>query len=373
MAAHGTNVSTLFVGQALKRYFPETFFADITHREFKAPGSNIEAKITEQGQQFQILDITGGALQTYNGSDLTATEPTEVRSLLTIDQTRAVLELIKDINTFKSQVKNPKFSVIEQLKNNLKQFTEGYILSFWSDAASGNWIGTDYTTGTVTVANTTGVVTGSGTTFTAAMVGKPFQAAGHTKWYRVKTHTSATSITIENDSDDEASAYDGGAIGAGATYVIQANTALALTGTNVFDTLVRLGTLLDIGDVPAEDRYIVLPHEAKRSIMASAKVNQTLIEVHDAQVVKGMLYKETVSGLRVYFSRFVPGNNTSGYNVIAGHKNFIGAGFGMISSLEEIKPEKNFGIIVKGLFGCGAKVADGRRKFGCHLFATFAA
>jgi hypothetical protein len=371
--AHGTNVSTLFVGQALKRYFPETFFADITHREFKAPGSNIEAKIIEQGQQFQILDITGGALQTYNGSDLTATEPTEVRSLLTINQTRAVLELIKDINTFKSQVKNPKFSVIEQLKNNLKQFTEGYILSFWSDAASGNWIGTNYDTGTVTVAATTGVVTGSGTTFTAAMVGKPFQAAGHTKWYRVSDYTSATSITIENDSDDLASAYDGGAIGAGATYVIQANTALALTGTNVFDTLVRLGTLLDIGDVPAEDRYIVLPHEAKRSIMASAKVNQTLIEVHDAQVVKGMLYKETVSGLRVYFSRFVPGNNTSGYNVIAGHKNFIGAGFGMISSLEEIKPEKNFGIIVKGLFGCGAKVADGRRKFGCHLFATFAA
>lgn len=373
MAAHGTNVSTLFVGQALKRYFPETFFADITHREFKAPGSNIEAKITEQGQQFQILDITGGTLQTYNGSDLSATEPTETRSLLTIDQTRAVLELIKDINTFKSQVKNPKFSVVEQLKNNLKQFTEGYILGFWTDAASGNWIGTDYTTGTVTVTVTTGAVAGSGTTFTAAMVGKPFKAAGHTKWYRVKTFTDATNIVIENDSDDEVSAYDGGAIGAGASYTIQANTALAVTNANVYDVLVQLGTLLDIGDVPAEDRYVVMPHEAKRSIMASAKTNQTLIEVHDAQVVKGMLYKETISGLKVYFSRFVPGNNSSGYNVIAGHKNFIGAGFGMISSLEEIKPEKNFGIIVKGLFGCGAKVADGRRKFGCHLFATFAA
>jgi hypothetical protein len=158
MAAHGANVSTLFVGQALKRFFPETFFADITHREFKAPGSNIEAKITEQGQQFQILDITGGTLQNYTGADLTATEPTEVRSLLTIDQTRAVLELIKDINTFKSQVKNPKFSVIEQLKNNLKQFTEGYILSFWADAASGNWIGTDYVTGSVTVTATVSVL-----------------------------------------------------------------------------------------------------------------------------------------------------------------------------------------------------------------------
>ena len=371
--AHGTNVSTLFVGQALKRYFPETFFKDITHTEFKAPASNIELKITEQGQQFQILDITGGTLQNYTGADLTATEPTEVRSLLTIDQTKAVLELIKDINTFKSQVKNPKYSVIEQLKNNLKQFTEGYILSFWADAASGNWIGTDYVTGTVAVANTTGVVTGTGTTFTSAMVGKPFRAVGHTVWYRVSAFTSTTSITIIDDSDDETAAYTGGAISAGATYTIQANTALAVTGSNVYNVLVDLGTMLDKADVPSEDRYIVLPHDAKKSIMASAKTNQTLIEVHDAQVVKGMLYKETVSGLRVYFSRFVPGNNTSGYNVIAGHKNFIGAGFGMISPLEEVKPEKNFGIIVKGLFGCGAKVADGRRKFGCHLFATFAA
>lgn len=373
MAAHGANVSVLYVGTALKRYYEETYFGEITHREFKTPGGGIESSIKSSGQQFQILDIQGGALQTYNGSDLTSTEPTESKAILSIDQTRAVHEIIKDINVFKSQVKDPKSSVVEQLKDNLKVFTEQYILGFWSDAASGQWIGTSYTTGTVAVANTTGVVTGTGTTFTASMVGKPFKAAGHTKWYRVKTYTSATSITIENDFDDEVSAYTGGAISGGASYEIQANTAISLTGSNVFDKIVEAGTMLDNAKVPMEGRYMVLPHDAKRAIMSSAKINNTLIPVTDANVVKGMLYKEMISGFKIYFSTNVAGNNTTGYNVIAGHKAFIGAGFGMISQLTEVDAQQNFGKIVKCLFGCGAKVADGRRKFGVHLFATFAA
>lgn len=373
MAAHGANVSVLYVGTALKRYFAETYFADITHREFKTPGGGIESSIKSAGQQFQIIDIQGGALQSYTGADLTSTEPTESKALLTIDQTRAVHEIIKDINVFKSQVKDPKSSVVEQLKDNLKVFTESYILGFWSDAAAGQWIGTSYTTGTVTVAVTTGVVTGSGTTFTAAMEGKPFRAAGHTKWYRVKTYTSATSITIEDDFDDETSAYTGGAIGAGATYEIQANTKLTVDNANIFNVIVNAGILLDKAKVPSEGRYMVLPHEAKSAIMASAKINNTLIQVTDANVVKGMLYKEMISGFKIYFSNNVAGDNTSGYNVIAGHTGFIGAGFGMISQLTEVDAQQNFGKIVKCLFGCGAKVADGRRKFGVNIFATFAA
>lgn len=371
--AHGTNVSVLYVGTALKRYFAESIFTDVTHREYKTPGGGIENSIKTAGQQFQILDIQGGALQNYTGADLVSTEPTESRSLLTIDQIRAVHEIIKDINVFKSQVKDPKSSVVEQLKDNLKVFTETYILGFWSDAAAGQWIGTNYTTGTVEIAATTGVVTGTGTTFTAAMEGKPFRAAGHTKWYRVKTRTSDTSITIENDSDDLASAYDGGAISAGASYVIQANTALSITNSNVFNVIVNAGILLDKAKVPMEGRYMVLPHDAKSAIMASAKINNTLIQVTDANVVKGQLYKEMISGFKIYFSTNVAGNNSTGYNVIAGHRGFIGAGFGMITNLTEVDAQQNFGKIVKCLFGCGAKVADGRRKFGVHILATFTA
>lgn len=374
MAAHGTSVEKLFVKEVLTKYFPKTFYPDITHREFKSPGgTEIGGRIVEQGQQFQILDVTGGTLQSYTGADLTATAPTENAATLTIDQLRGVNEQILSLNLFKSQVKDPKSSLITQITNNLKQFTESYVLGFWNKAASGNWVGTSYTTGTVAVAVTTGVVTGTGTTFTASMVGKPFQAAGHTRWYRISAFTSATSITIIDDFDDETAAYTGGAISAGATYEIQANTALAITGSNIYDQIVNLGILLDAGDVPAEDRYIVFPLQAKRSIMSSAKTNPTLVPAFDSNVSKGIVYKEQISGFTIYFSRFVPGNNSTGFNVIAGHKGFIGSGFGLISEVEIIKPENNFGMKIKCLFGCGAKVADGRRKHGATLLATFAA
>ena len=373
MAAHGTNVSVLYVGTALKKYFAETYFGDITHREFKTPGGGIESSIKSVGQQFQILDIQGGALQNYTGADLTSTEPTESKAILTIDQTRAVHEIIKDINVFKSQVKDPKSSVVEQLKDNLKVFTEAYVLGFWGDAASGQWIGTSYTTGTVTGDAVTGAITGVSTVFTASMVGKPFKAAGHTVWYRVKSYASSTSIVIEDDKDDEVSAYTGGAISAGATYEIQADTKLTVDNSNVFNVIVQAGVMLDNAKVPMEGRYMVLPHEAKSAIMASAKINNTLIQVTDANVVKGMLYKEMISGFKIYFSTNVAGDNTAGYNVIAGHRGFLGAGFGMVSTLTEVDAQQNFGKIVKCLFACGAKVADGRRKFAVNLFATFQA
>ena len=374
MAAHGTNVAKQFEASLLKKFFPKTWAFNIAHDEFKAPGGDsISPRITEKYSQYQILDVTAGALQNYTGADLTANEPTEVASTLTIDQFQAVHEQIKNINLFKSQIKNPNSSLIEQHTEDLKQALEVYALGFWTDAASGNWVGTSYTTGTVTVTVTTGAVTGSGTTFTAAMVGKPFRAAGHTKWFRVKTYTSATAIVIEDDSDDETSVYTGGAISAGAAYEIQANTALAVTGSNILDTLQDLGVLLDEANAPIEGRYIILPFKAKKSIVSSTRLNPVLVPAYDKNIVNGLGYKDTLNGFDIYFSRFVPGNNTSGYQIIAGHKSFLALGFGMLSPMETIKPENNFGNKIKGLFGYGGKVADGRRNKGTMLFATFAA
>ena len=373
MAAHGASVEKMFVKQVLTKFYPKTFYPQITHKEFKSPGgTELGGLITEQGQQFQILDVTGGALQVYSGADLSATVPTENAATLSIDQLRGVNEQILSLNLFRSQVKNPKSSIITQITNNLKQAVETYVLTFWADVAAGNWVGTNYVTGTVTVTTVTGAVVGVGTTFTVGMVGKPFRATGHSRWFRVRTFTSTTQITIEDDFDDEVTAYTGGAI-AGAAYVIQADTALAVTGANIYDQIVNLGILLDQGDVPPEDRYIVFPFEAKRAIMSSSKTNPTLVPALDSNVSKGLVYRETISGFMIYFSRFVSGNNTTGFQVVAGHQGFIGSGFGLISDVEIIKPENNYGYKVKCLFGYGAKVSDGRRKHGALLFATFAA
>jgi hypothetical protein len=122
-----------------------------------------------------------------------------------------------------------------------------------------------------------------------------------------------------------------------------------------------------------EGRYIVLPFEAKAAIVSSTRLNPVLVPAYEKNIVNGLGYKDTLNGFDVYFSRFVPGNNTTGWNIIAGHKSFLALGFGMISPMETVKPENNFGDKIKGLFGFGGKVADGRRKKGTTLFATFAA
>jgi len=56
-----------------------------------------------------------------------------------------------------------------------------------------------YETGTVSVTNGSATVTGSGTTFTLAMVGRKIRVAGENTYYKIKSFSSATSITLENN------------------------------------------------------------------------------------------------------------------------------------------------------------------------------
>src|SRR5205085_382428 len=121
---------------------------------------------------------------------------------LVIDQYKSFYWKEKTLDNFVSYIKSPKGTVVEQTGNERKKNIMTFLLGFWNKAASGNWYGTDYTTGTVAIDNA-GNVTGTGTTFTSAMVGQPLKATRHTKWYRVKTYTGATVIVIANDSDDE--------------------------------------------------------------------------------------------------------------------------------------------------------------------------
>jgi hypothetical protein len=141
----------------------------------------------------------------------------------------------------------------------MKQIIDGFVLGLYGDVAAGNRDGTSYTTGTVTVDVTTGVVTGSATTFASTMVGKGFKALGHTSWYRVKSFSSTTSIVIEDDKDDATSAYTGGAIAGGATYEIQANTAVQVTASTIFTRVTALATFLTNNEIPESDRWLVLP------------------------------------------------------------------------------------------------------------------
>lgn len=204
----GTTVTAQqFSKSLLRNVYRKTFLKDVTNRDYETPGNDdpkSTKSIKSMNQKFTITSLFSNGWSAYSGSALSFTAVKEIVSTLTIDTFKSLADTVTSLAAFKTSVSDPDSAVIESAAQKLRVILQKAVLAMYADAAAGNWIGTSYTTGTVTVDTTTGVVTGSGTTFIAGMVGKPFKALGHTKWYRVKTYSSGTSIVIENDSDDEA-------------------------------------------------------------------------------------------------------------------------------------------------------------------------
>jgi hypothetical protein len=256
-SAYATKLAEGFSQKLIQVIYENAPIDEIVNRDY-------EGEINAVGSKLNILTFARLSEKTYTGANLTPDDLTEVNAQLTIDQYKSFYWREKTIDRWKSYIKNPKGTVLQQTANERRKNIMSYLLGFYTKAAAGNWYGTDYTTGTVAVANTTGVVTGTGTTFTAAMVGNPFKATGHTKWYRVSAYTSATSITIVNDTDDDTAGYDGGTISAGATYTVQAATVMTVDNstTKFLDMVLKMKQYLDENEVPDEDRFIFLPPQA---------------------------------------------------------------------------------------------------------------
>lgn len=363
-ANFATKVSEGFAKKVLKVYFEEAIADEITNKDY-------EGEIKGHVSKLNILTFAKMALKNYTGADLSVDSPQESVAQLITDQQKAYYFKIKSLDEFKSWVDNPEGTLIEQNASLLKEAVDSFVCSFWADAAAGNHIGTDYVTGTVAIANTTGVVTGTSTVFTAAMEGKPFKATGHSKWYRVKvgSYVSATQVTIENDSDDEVSAYDGGAIGGGTAYVLQANTAIAITKANIYSYIVKMRTALNKQKVPKKGRYLIFPSDAEVALLAAPELIPAVPTAYGEVVQNGKVGR--IAGFEIYVNEQVAGDNTSGYHVLGGHKSFITFALGFVESgVEDLIG--NFGKAYKGLTVYGGKVADERRKAGVQLFATFA-
>lgn len=376
----GTTVTAQqFMVNTLKVFFRKSLIAQVTNRDFYTEGGDVDEKTTKsiraKNQKFTISTLYSGGWATYSGSTISWNTVKEVVSTLTIDTFKSLTDTIPSLSYFKSSVKDPKSSLIEHAGGKLRELVDQLVLDMVADAGAGNHVGTDYTTGTVTVTTGTGAVVGVGTTFAAGMVGKPFKAVGHSVWYRVKTFTDTTHITIENDSDDEASSYDGGAISGGTAYVIQANTKIALTKSNISQYFTECQVALDNQSIPEEDRWMVLPASAKKPLHAASEFNKDLEKVFGDVVQKGVV--QEAAGFRLYYvpDSWVNGDNTNGYECPFGHKSFITAGYGFIepiSIIESKDNQTNFGDMYKGLYGLGLKVADERRRAGGKLYATFA-
>jgi len=350
-----------FALQAIQIFYKSSVSEGVTNNDY-------EGQIENKTSILNVLTFGAVLSHNYTGADMTADDLTESNAQIVTDQAKYVYFTVKSWDKFRSFIKDPENPVAKQVASEIKKVIDIYVLGFYGDAGAGNWIGTSYDTGTVEVAVTTGAVSGSGTTFTASMVGKPFKATGHSVWYRIKTFTSATAIVIEDDSDDLTSAYTGGAIAAGATYEIQANTAVAVTKDTIVGYILDMYTVLSNNEVPEEDRWLVLPSKLVKLLKLSPEYQGLGSESGREATLNGKLSR-TIEGFTCYevSDARISGNSTDGYHVMAGHKSAITFAMGLTENGVE-DAIGNFGKRVKQLYVYGAKVADERRKALVHAY-----
>lgn len=360
MSAYATKLAEAFSAKLLQQVYEKSLAGFITNEDYSGD--------VQQGSKVNIGALGKIAQQTYSGGDLTADDLTEIVALLTVDQFKAFYFKVKTLNEYKSFIKNPKSKTISQRADERRKDVDEFVLGLYGDVAAGQRIGTDYDTGTVTITVTTGAVVGSGTTFTAAMVGRGFKATGHTAWYRVKSYASATSIVIEDDSDDLTSAYSGGAIGGGTAYVIEAATPIAVTKSTIMNKLLSLKTLLDDAEVPAEGRWLTVPAIIANLIPEGDNIAIAVPEVYTELVKRGFITR--LVGFDVFSTTRLTGNNTDGYHCLAGTTDWQTFADKMLQSGIEEDLIGNFGSAYKDLYIYGSKIADERRKFATELFAT---
>lgn len=367
-SAYSTKIAEGFSKKLMLEFYDKNLADSIVNRDY-------QGEINEVGSKLNILNISRISEKTYADSALSADSLYENNATLTIDQYKSFYWKEKVLAKWLSYIKDPHPTVVTQASNERMKNVDSFVLGSYSDVGAGNRVGTDYTTGTVTVAATTGVVTGAGTTFTSDMVGRGFKAAGHTKWYRVSAYSAADSITIEDDLDDATSAYTGGAINAGATYTIEAATPLAITTSNLLAEVAALKLKLDKAEdngystVPDTDRWLVVPPEFENLIVRASGVALHVPEVYDNLVKKGFLTE--LQGFKVFKSNRLTGDNTNGWRVLAGHPNWMTFAEKTLEARMEEDLIGDFGTAYKDLFVYGKKVTDSRRHFAAEGYWTF--
>ena len=367
-SARATTLAQGFSNKLLKEMYDRSLTDVIVNRDY-------QGEINQVGSKLNILNLDRISEKTYSGANLTADSLLENNATLTIDQLKSFYWKELTIDNWKSYIKDPHATVVMQKADERNKNMDEYVLGLYADVGAGNRVGTDYTTGDVTI-DSSGNVTGNGTTFTSAMVGRGFKAVGHTRWYRVKTYTNATTIVIEDDLDDVTSTYTGGAISAGSGYTIEAVTAVSITTSNLLQKVADLKQKLDEAEkygnnaVPDMDRWLIVPPEFENVLVRASGVALHVPAVYEELVKRGFITE--LLGFKVFRSNRLTGDNTSGYRILAGHANWCTFAEKLLEADIEEDLIGNFGSAYKDLFVYGAKVADSRRHMASELFATFA-
>ena len=131
-----------------------------------------------------------------------------------------------------------------------------------------------------------------------------------------------------------------------------AGTPLSLTKSNVIDSIVDAGTVLDEANCPEQDRFLVIPAKMAGLIKQSDLKDASITGDNTSPLRNGRL------GMIDRFTVYVSHNlykSGSEFSCIAGHK--MGFTFAsQMTNMETIRSETTFGNIIRGLQVYGYKV-----------------
>lgn len=338
----------------------------------KVANTDYEGDIKNEGDRVVVRTEQDINLSTYTkGMTLVAQDLAPISEELLIDQLKYFKFVVDDVDKMQNDIKTIDKHADNAKKQVAKTIDTDIFSYAWKEVLGDNFVGTDYSTGTVTVTTVTGAVTGSGTTFTAGMVGCPFKATGHTQYYRILSQSSATAIVIEDY--DAPATYSGGAIAGGTAYVIKGATPIQLTKTNFYQYLCTVGEVLDTQNTPDEDRWLVINAKAKAVLRQAPEFIPAVDKAYENVVVSAKIGE--IAGFRVYRSELIAGANgaTTGYYYLAGDKGFISFAMQIMKTSvisSDIDPN-SFVSTCKGLVVWGRKVFKGTRGRGAVLRAYF--
>ena len=356
------NTPIKFSLKLVELLYNETCYTKITNTDY-------EGQIKNEGDRVRVRTLGKLTLNAYTkGMTLVAEDLTPTDEDLIIDQQFYFKFMVDDIDKLQNDI-NTIDAYAAIAKRDMSTLLDTDILAYMRKNVSfANALGTSYSTGTVAV-DAAGTVTGTSTVVTAAMVGGYFKATGHTAAFIIATRASNTSFTLVNQAG---SAYSGGVITAGATYVINAATAVSIDKANIYSKIVSLRTALGVSLTPKEGRFLVVNSEFE-GVLLQAPEFIPAVGVAYEDAVKGAKIGR-IAGFDVYTSELVNGDNTTGYWFIAGTRDYCALAIQImkVNTLDSSQDPTTFTSTVKGLLVWGRKVFDGNRGRGAVLRATLA-
>lgn len=346
--------------------YNDTLYPSITNTQY-------EGMIKESGDRVRVRTAGRISLSAYTkGMQLVKQELTPTSEDLIIDQQYYFSFGVDDIDKIQNDI-NAITEYAANSKRDMSELIDTDILLYGRKSVSYlNAVGTNYSVGSASVAATTGVVTGSGTTFTAAMVGGLIKFTGLTNAYYISAYSSATSITVVDQGDF--TNYTGGVVvAAGAAalnYTIYAATHIAATKSTIYKNLVDTSTALNAALAPRDNRWVVVNAAVEGIIRQAPEFIPAVQSAYSGVVESGRI--GMIAGFKVYTSELIDGDNTTGYWLLAGSKDFLSfaAQIMKVSVVPESSDPNSFITTCKGLLVWGRKVFAGNRPLGATLRVT---